>query len=283
MVRTTANTHRARALGHALKQARKATGLTIRDVGDKLKRHHSLVSRWENARIVPDVNDTEAVLDVLGVTGREREVVLGLAQDASERNWVAPGLSREFAALAEWEGQADSIFNVQPLFIPGLLQTSKYALSVMLSAGANRGEADIGVKFRMARQEVLTRNSPVNYVAIIGENAIKYPPCARDVAIDQLRHLLRISKQQENVTIQALSLNNGYTPAHEGPFVLIEPADASTPIVHLEHFRSSATLTDAKDVRDYRLAVDRICQGAMSPASTTGLIAQTIAEMERTT
>jgi transcriptional regulator with XRE-family HTH domain len=282
MVRTAANSPRARALGNALKDARESAKLTIRQVGAELGRDHSMISRWENGRIVPDIDDTAAVLEILNVTGQERDLVLGLARDAANQNWVATGLSRRFAALKEWERLADTIINVQPLNIPGLLQTPDYARSIMMSDGATRGEADASVMYRLARQEVLTRNKPVNYIAVIGELAIKYLPCDRKVAIDQLRHLLRVGNQ-ESVTIQALSLSKGYTPALAGPFVLIEPADAAAPIVHLEHYRSSATLTDARDVRDYRLAADQVRRDAMSPDTTTELIAQTITDMESTT
>jgi transcriptional regulator with XRE-family HTH domain len=286
MVRTAANTPRARALGAALREARTGAGMTTRQLGERVGRDHTLISRWEHGKNVPSVDDTEKVLQLLNVPGVERERVVTLARDAADQNWVAPGLGRKFAALTEWERLADTIVNVQPSLIPGLLQTAAYTRSLIMSVpGATRGEADAGVMYRLARQEVLTRNKPVNYIAIIGEDAIKYPLCDRETGIDQLRHLLKLIEQQKNnLTIQALPMTKRHTPAHQGPFEYIRSSDLSLPpIVYLEHYRSSATLTDAKDVRDYGLAVDQLRQDAMSPDTTTRLIAQTMDKMENTT
>lgn len=61
-------------------------------------------------------------------------------------------------------------------------------------------------------------------------------------------------------------------------------SDRTKPVVHLEHFRSATTLTDARDVRDFKNAADSVRrEDAMSPASTTELIARVADEMEHTT
>lgn len=275
---STANTPRARALGVALREARKAAKLTTQQLGARVERSHTHVSRWENGKLVPSVEETARVLAVLGVNGEEYEDLLQLAREASEPNWVAPGVVRHLAMLTEYERASMLITNVQPLLIPGLLQTADYARSIMLSAGASAEDVERRTAHRMERQHILTRSRPVSLVAIIGEHALRFPPCDREVMVEQLHALLAWSRR-ENVTILALPADCGYSPALEGAFVLIEFTKGPA-VVHLEHYRSATTLTESKDVRDYQTAAESLRSRAMSPAATEGLIRKIAADME---
>lgn len=278
---STADTPRARQLGAELKALRIAAGMTSLKLANQLGRAHSHVSRWENGKLLPNENDTAGILAILKVTGEERARLLALARDAADPNWIAPGVGRALAALMEYERTALRIISVQPLLIPGLLQTQDYARSMMVGAGWTRGEAEQRVIMRMGRRDALTRRNPVNFCTIIGEHALRYPPCDRSVMVEQLHHMLRMS-EQDNVTIMARSPKHGYSPILEGPFVLIE-FDQTKPVVQMEHYRSTATLTDARDVRDYQAAVDTLRKDAMSPEATSELIAKLADEMEHGT
>lgn len=269
---STADTPRARQLGAELRAARKAVGMSSQTLGAKLGRSHTHISRWENGKLTPSEADAGAVLGILGVTGEERDRLLRLAKDAGDPNWVAPGVDRQLAALTEYERTARTIIDVQPLLIPGLLQTADYARSIMIGSGTTRGEADSRATFRLGRQEVLTRRNPVELVAFIGEHALRYPPCGRDVMLEQLHHLEKWA-ERDNVNIHAIPIDRGYSPAMEGPFVLIE-FERAKPVVHLEHYRSSTTITDASDIRDYQAAADTLRGDALSVDLTKALIRQ---------
>ncbi|WP_093274585.1 helix-turn-helix domain-containing protein [Saccharopolyspora shandongensis] len=276
---STADTPRARQLGAELRAARKAVGMSTQVLGAKLGRSHTHISRWENGKLTPSEADAGAVLGILGITGDERERLLQLAKDAGDPNWVAPGIDRQLAALTEYERTARTITDVQPLLIPGLLQTADYARSIMIGAGTTRGEADRRVTFRLGRRDVLTRRNPVELVAVIGEQALRYPPCGREVMLEQLHHLAKWA-ELDNISIHVIPLDHGYSPALEGPFVLLE-FDRAKPVVHLEHFRSSTTITDASDIKDYQAAADTVRGDALSADLTTALIKQIADDMER--
>lgn len=278
---STADTPRARQLGAALRDARDRTNLTIRDVGRALGISHVTVTRWENGRSAPDAENTSAMLAVLGVNGDEREELIDLARKAADPNWVAAGTDRQLSMLMDYEKTATRIVESNQQLIPGLLQTSDYARQIMLGAGATSGEAEQRVTTRMGRRDILTRRKPVAFVALLGEQALYRHPCPKEVMADQLHHLLEMGKR-DNITVQAVPTRDEYSPAIEGPFILIEFARGK-PVVHLEHYRSSATITDAKDVRDYQAAADTILREAMSPEDTAGLIAERANEMECTT
>lgn len=272
-----ANASRARALGAELREARKRAGMTMEQLAAQLDRSHSDISRWENGKRLPSEADTAAVLGILGVTGDERNRLLQLARDAADPNWVAPGVDKQLAALIEDEKTARRIVTVQPLLIPGLLQTEDYARSIMTGAGVTRGQADQRVLMRIGRQAVLSRKNPPEYLAIIGEHALRYPPCESTVMANQLEHLLALAERHPAVTVLVLPMGIGYSPAMEGPFVLLE-FNRGDPVVQQEHFRATTTLTDNRDVRDYQAAVEMTRGKAMNPEESSRFIADLLNE-----
>ncbi|HEX3785282.1 MAG TPA: Scr1 family TA system antitoxin-like transcriptional regulator [Pseudonocardiaceae bacterium] len=154
-------------LGADLREQRKRAnggkGMTVAQVAAALGFHHSTVSRWERGETMPSEADTASVLAIYGVTGEERGRLVELARHDDIPDWVAPGIGKQLAALIEYERIADRITEVNPLLIPGLLQTRDYARSLMIGAGAPLGQAEQGAVIRMGRQNVLTRHKPVTY------------------------------------------------------------------------------------------------------------------------
>ncbi|MER7011410.1 DUF5753 domain-containing protein [Saccharopolyspora sp. NPDC000359] len=152
--------------------------------------------------------------------------------------------------------------------------------AIILGAGATRGEAEQRVNYRLGRRDVLTRSrNPVKFCAIIGEHALRHPPCDDTVMLDQLRQLEKWA-ELANVSIQVLPVNRTYSPALEGPFVLIE-FDRTKPVVQLEHYRSSTTITDARDVGDYQAAADVLRCAAMDTDASAAFIAEIADRMEQ--
>lgn len=269
---SSADTPRARALGAELRRAREKVGLSQRQLALRIERASSHVNRWENGKLTPTEADTAQVLQVLGVQGSERARLLGLAREALDPNWVAPGVDRQLAALAEYERTAKLIVNVEPLLVPGLMQTYDYARSLMVASGTSSGEADERAQRRVGRQHVITGPLSRPIVAIIGEYALWHPLCDVDVMADQLQHLLDLA-MRDNVTVQVLPTDRPALEVLYGSWALIE-FDRTKPIVHLEHHGSSSTITDAEAITCYREAFDTLRDTAMSPAESTRLIAE---------
>lgn len=277
MARTT-ETPRSLELGLLLGKFRKRAGLSQLALAAQLNRSHSDLSRWENGKQNIDARTLGAVLGILGVTGDELEETLDVHARVTDQNWIALGIDRQLGIVREYEDTATAIFNAQPALVPGPLQTRDYALDVMAAAGNPPNEAQAGADFRMARAAKVL-GGDVEYEAVIGEYALRYPACRAGIAVEQLRHLLKIA-ELPNVMVRAMGIEVGYTPMRRGSFVLITGPRTA---VHLEQLGGSSTLADPKYVRSYETAVDIIRRDAMSPADTTGLIAELIDEMERTT
>jgi transcriptional regulator with XRE-family HTH domain len=270
---------RALQLGAELRDARKKADKTIVQVAEALGYHHSTISRWERGETMPTVADIGAVLVVLGITGDHRDQLIELARHDSVLDWVAPGMGKQLALLIEYERIAHRVAEINPVLIPGLLQTSDYARSLMLGAGATPGEADRGTKTRMDRQDVLTRKQrPVHYLAIFGEYALRYPACDDVVMVEQLGHLITMGARP-NVTIEVVPFDQRYTRALEGRFILLEFNDG-TGIVHLESYSATTTLTNEHAVRDYQHTVETIRRRTLGEQDSAALIRKIQKEVE---
>lgn len=281
MARNTSDTPRARALGAELRRLRNQSGMSVRDFGKHVGLPYVRISRAETGRKPPTAEDVATILGALGVAGSERERLLDMARAALDPTWVAPGVDKQLQALIDFEADATTITDVAPLLVPGLLQTENYARAIMSDGVMTAGEIQAAVTTRLGRQNILLREKPIQFVALIGAPVLRHPFGGREVMAEQLRH---IAKQAElpNVTVQAIPVSETWEPSLAGPFVLYE-FPLAEPVVHVEHYRSSMFLPDKKDVEDMRKAADTIRERAMSPEETSGLITNVIDEMEYTT
>jgi transcriptional regulator with XRE-family HTH domain len=274
------NPSRARGLGAELRKARKQAGLSLDYVGREIGRSESYVSRCETGKSLASVENTIKMLTLYGVKGAEYERLVQLAREAADPNWVMPGMDEQLAALIEDEKIATSITNVHPLMIPGLCQTEEYARALLVGADTPRGQADQRILVRLnLRQPLLTASNPPLYVAIIGEQALRQPPCDNAVMAGQLRKLLDLGKLP-NVSILVLPFTRDYTPAIEGSFVLMELRRGG-PVVQLENFSTTTMVTHAQDVANYQAAAEKVRRKAMDEADSAAFIEELLREMER--
>lgn len=270
---TTTPAPRAYILGSELRDARSQAGLGLRQLATRLDLSHSVIVRWERGERVPSTESVSAVCAVLSLPGAQRDRLLELAREAVDEptNLVSVGSTGEqdqLAALLEFERTATTITNVSPVLMPGLVQTSDYARAIL----GGIPNADKMVSLRMGRRDIITRRrNPARYMAFILESVLHQPIGDREVQLDQLEYLRELA-ERGNAEIRVIPAHAGFTPAHAGPFVLLEFAKAP-PVVHLEHHRSSAFLRDQGDVEAFLAARKEIDRVAMSPEDTTKLIA----------
>jgi transcriptional regulator with XRE-family HTH domain len=266
------DTPRSRALGAELRRLRIGVNprTSLREFAKQVGVSYVALSRWETGKRVPTSEDVATLLGALRVIGEERERLLAMTRQAQDPNWVAPGVDRQLTALIDFEQTATTIVDVSPLVMPGLLQTADYARVIMDDGVMTTGEVQTAVITRMGRRDILTRDTPVNFLALVGEAALRYPMGGPAVMAAQLRHVRRMAGLP-NVTVQAIPTRPGWNPSLSGPFVLYE-FPVAAPIVHFEHHRSSMFLPDKKDIEDMRKAVQAIRSVALGPEDTATLI-----------
>lgn len=275
-------TPKLRALGVALRKAREARQISIRQMAQLLKDDAGALSRYERGERAAPPEKVAQILGILGVNGEAYESIMTLTRDSEGSLWVAVTLPEQQAqmdALLDFEDKATQITSVSPLLAPGLLQTEDYTQAIMSTddrVPANEIRRRVAV--RMGRQRIVTRDNPVPLLALISEGVLDQLVGTSAVMVGQLRSFLGMG-ERDNVTIRVIPRMSGWTPALEGMFDLIE--SDPMPVVQLETRRSGLFLHEEADLALYRHAVEAISRVAMSPADSAGLIAEYITRWEK--
>lgn len=231
------------------------------------------VSRIENGTRVVGVEDVAAILGALSTSVAEREQVLAIAREAESPNWSvigSPGVPTQLTALVAYEREARSITEVNPLLVPGLLQSREYARAIVGSGTANAEELEQRVNYRLARQDVLTGRNAPHYLAIITESVLRIPVGGHLAMAEQCIRLLSMV-ERSNVDIQVIPDRAGAHVGLAGEFVYIE-SDHSPPVAHLEHLSASALVTKPRDLVVFQRAVDTLRTVSMSTNESIELI-----------
>lgn len=272
---------RRRRLGTEIRMLREHQRLTLTQLGGLVGWSAAKLSRLENARIRPDVGDVMDVLDALGVTGARREQLIALARDASNsRGWWTAyegEIDRRQLSYAEFENGAVQIREFQLTHVPGLLQTRAYAAARFASravVGLPPINIEAATDARIARQAVLTRETPLHYDALFEESALvrRYgPPGLR---ADQFTQLLEVA-ERPNVTVRILPMeariDGGYIPTCS--FSLYRFADPVDPeIAVLETETSDLHIGDEEGVNRYKLVFDLLWAAAFSAEDTVKVL-----------
>lgn len=272
-------TAESRDLGAELRRLRREAGLNTRVMAERAGVSNANISFWETGKRLVPLERLTALLDALSVTDDDRERVMGLRRKADGPGELTTGstsIGKRLARLIELERTATRITHVAPLLIPGLLQTSDYARAVF----GNGPDTDTKVALRAGRRDVITRRrSPVEYLALLDSEVLVRPIGSAEIMADQLDHLARMAALP-NVTIQIVpSMAPGHHPMLAGPFSLMEFPTA-TPIVLLEHHRTSAFIWDRDSVTAYLSVPEEIQRVALAPERSLKLIKEIAEGME---
>ncbi|HEX3783302.1 MAG TPA: helix-turn-helix transcriptional regulator [Pseudonocardiaceae bacterium] len=276
-----ASTPKLRALGVALRKAREAKDVSLRELARQLGDDAGALGRYEKGERGTTPEKVARILATLGVNGEDYESIMALTRDAEGPLWVAvslPEQQHQFDALLEFEENAISITKIGPLLVPGLLQTREYTQAIM-STDSDVPAIEIRrrVNIRSGRKDILTRVDPVPMLAMISEGVLDQLIGTPAVMVGQLQYLLDMGKR-DNVTIRVIPKMSGWHPGLEGSFDLIE--SDPMPVVQLETRRSSLFLHEEKDLGSYRRAAEQVSEKAMSPAESAGLIGKYIERWE---
>ncbi|RZS41189.1 transcriptional regulator with XRE-family HTH domain [Herbihabitans rhizosphaerae] len=284
-----ARTPKARALGAALRQARQANGMILRELGAAIGRDIGVISRWENGERTPKPEQVAQILTKLGVTGERYDEIMTLAYRTGESQWVAttlPERRQQMVAYVDWEQNARQIVEVAPLLIPGLLQVPDYVRGIMTDAGVSASEIASRVTERIGRRDVITKRNPASLLVLLGHATLRQDIGGRDVTIEQLQHLLTMATC-DNIELRLIPDHRGWHPGLDGTFALIEakrPTDSGrtrSSVVFAGTRLADLMLHEDTDVAAYRRAIDKIMAIALPPESSARIIADLLDRMEK--
>lgn len=273
-----APTVRLRRLVAELRRLRKAADLTREEVSERTGINVVTLYRIETARARPQARTLASLLDVYAVRDPKRSELMTLLKESARRSWLhtfASELPERYASYIEFEAEAEEVLNYECLFIPGLLQTERYARAAISGSDpeSTRERIESRVDARMQRQQALTKDQPLKLWAIVDEAAIRRVVGGREVMLEQLEHLLAII-ELPNVHLQVAPFDTGAHAGMHGSFVVMNFAETVGPdLVYIESQAGDLFLEEDADIARYNLVSTHLRAGALSPSASASLIA----------
>ncbi|MDQ0711813.1 transcriptional regulator with XRE-family HTH domain [Streptomyces luteogriseus] len=277
---------RRRKLGAELRALRTSAGLTSGEAARLVGWHQSKVSRIETGTSGVKPTDVRLLLDAYGVADSQlRELLMMLAgsdDSGGRHHWwhayrgVLPPTYRDFISL---ESQAGAMRTLETTVVPGLLQTPEYARAVTSAAveGLAEERLDTLVEVRLARQDVLRADPPLELSAVLDEAVLRREVGGPGVMARQLEKLVEAARLPQ-VRLQVLPFAAGAHIGVTGPFVIFSFSSTSDlDVVVLDHLTSSLYLERKEDLQAYTEAFNALQIHALSPEDSLDFIAGTAA------
>ncbi|MFB7085441.1 helix-turn-helix domain-containing protein [Streptomyces sp. NPDC056296] len=259
------NLHRRR-LGLELRALRKAAGMSLAEAAHRLALSGApALSKIENGKQrVPPVA-LAGFFEVYGLQNTERTDRLrrlaSLANSGRRSNLLDQyrhSIRDPFAEYLHLEELATKSETFTWL-IPGLLQTVEYARSIVERSRKWQTDREIDnfVELRMARQETLSRTSPLHLWCVLDESALQREVGGRQVMKAQLEHLLDVTERYKDVTVQVLPFTHGAHAGIDGPFHLLH-FPAGPPVAVVQPMTTSLYLEEDSDIGRYETAFNHL-------------------------
>ena len=264
-------------LGGHLRRLREQAHITTEQAAGVIRGSHSKISRMEHGRVGFKERDIADLLTMYGVTDAdEREALLKLARESNTPGWwqgyadILPHWVEPYFGL---EAAASFIRNYELQFVPGLLQTEGYALS-LIRLGNAPTEEDVlrRAEARMSRQDILSRETPPRVWAVVDEGALRRPIGGAKVMREQLKHLIDMCDHPA-VTLQVLPFQVASHPALGGPFTILRFSEPDLrDVVYIEQLTSALYLDKPAEVDSYLEVMEQLCLQAEPAARTPQIL-----------
>ncbi|MFJ7492142.1 helix-turn-helix domain-containing protein [Streptomyces sp. NPDC097727] len=199
--------------GDWLKAQREAAGLTQQELADAAIMTRSHISHIEAGRRIPSEEDARRLDKALN-TGDVLSSFLPGKNDGT--------VADHFEPARQLEQQATMIREFAPSFVPGILQTDRYARAVLGSAFPPKSddERDKNVVTRLERAKIL--NDPVTPVvwALLDEAVLHRPAGGPDIMAEQLMHMVHLA-ESERIRVHVMPFALGLHPLMNGMLTLM--------------------------------------------------------------
>jgi transcriptional regulator with XRE-family HTH domain len=267
------------ALGLRLRELRRHSGLTGRELAGQLGWPASKISKLENGRQTPTDGDLRAWANATGAEKVVVELVASLhtleSQHAEWRRQLRGGLRSHQVELARLDEKTKLFRAFESTFIPGLLQTAEYARarftqSIRVLKVPN--DVDEAVRVRLQRQEILYR-SDKRFHFLLTEAVLRYRLCPVEVMLAQLDRLVALSALR-NVRLGIIPFETPYSVAPAHGFWLLDED-----LVIVETFSAELNLAQPPEIALYSAIFDRLAAIASYGRDARAVITRVMEEL----
>lgn len=269
-------------IGHELRSVRLQARVTQTDAAKVLGCTSVKINYMETGRNQQQPDEITALLRFYDADVDVVDRLAALAGRADQGTWwasfadVLPGWFKTFVGL---EGLARAVFSYETMAFEGQLQTREYAAALLVdSVRISRAEAGQVVRARMARQRLSDEsNGGLQYHAVVEEAVLHRVVGGPEVMAPQLHHLLGLA-ERDNVTLQVLPTAVAVHDGLEGPFKLLDFAEARS-IAYIEYRDGAVYVQDRDEVEVYNLVAERLYERALSDLDSADVIRARIAAL----
>jgi hypothetical protein len=243
------------------------------------------ISRYELGHGSFPLDEVEKLLDFYGVAEPRRAQLLALAEEANQRGWwedYADAITPKYMEYIGLEAEAVSVSIWENVAVPGLLQTEEYARRILATfreaVPVPPGILERRVQVRLIRQEILTRDPPLQLSVVLDESVLLRTVGDPEVMQAQLRHLAELS-ESPSLELRVFPLKR-VVPVFSASFEVFEfSATHETgklgDVVSTESIDSYLYVEGETDTYLHRLFFKAMADASLSPADSRNLIAQT--------
>ncbi|MGH8885539.1 MAG: helix-turn-helix domain-containing protein [Egibacteraceae bacterium] len=271
-------------LGAALRRLRLDVGLTGPQLAEQIGISQSTVSRLElgQGATSPEVVDRWVVACAAADEQRAELVELAgsVATEATVwRRALRRGLPRLQQEVQELEATAGTLRSLQPVVIPGLLQTAEYARhTVAAKFVASRADVPELIKARLDRQTILFDEAK-RFEFVIAEAALRWRLGGPRVMAAQLDRIATVATLG-NVEVRVLPLEGEATVWHWHGFDLFDDrADDEPPVVLAGTLTAGLMVSDPHDVALYQETFAAVWEVAIPGEAALAFVGQVAADL----
>lgn len=264
-----------RAVGRQIKLLRERTGLTQRELGDRLGYGEEHISSVERGRRTPQPELLHAADELLGAGGLLAAANEDVVRARARTRVRHPSWFRDYARL---EADAVELHDYSNHDIPGLLQTEGRARALYAMRKPLLDEETIAqrVASRLARQDILTRWPAPMVTCVIEEAVLRRPIGGWEVHRGQLQQLLGLG-QLRSVELQVMPMNRVEHAGMGGPFILLTPKGRPQ-VGYVEVQNVSRLATESEEVRILAARYGSIRAQALTPQESLTLLEKMLGE-----
>jgi transcriptional regulator with XRE-family HTH domain len=246
-----------------LRAQRTARGWTQVELGKRIGYSGSFVSDVERGERAPSEDFAQRCDEAFELPG----TFARLYQDL-QRNAYPPF----FAPVLPYEREADRISGWSLGGVPGLLQTDRYARSVIRAGRPRDDEESIQrtVDARMERQEILVRPRPPMLWYVMHEGVLRHVVGDQEIMGEQVGKLIKAA-ETPGIVLQVLPFTANDHAGIEGPIVIFERS-GGPPVAYTECQGGGRLIEGQDEVTDLTMVMGMLRAAALSPRESLHLM-----------
>lgn len=257
-----------------LRQQRNSLGLTVEDVAQRLLCSATKISRIETGARRASPRDVRDLCQLYNLNELDTAKLMELAREARQPGWWAHYTDLNLNTYIGLEDEAIGITAFSMYSVPALLQTTDYAeaLASIFAAKIEAGILNLRIEALGKRQELLERNPPPRYRALLDEAVLHRQVGGRAVMAAQLGKILDLANAGQ-VTVQIIPFGVGAHGSVDSNFELFEfCVDTLPPVVFVQGLVSTLYQERTAEIERYRDATEHLRDIALNPRESLKVI-----------